>query len=60
MSEAIAFFSGCVAMAIVWFIHDVKYNPYLRGYAEGLNDGFREAMKNFPKLRDEVETEKKE
>lgn len=36
MSEAIAFFAGCIAMTIVWFVHDIKYNPYMRGYAEGL------------------------
>lgn len=51
MSEAIAFFSGLIVMAIVWFVHDTKYNPYMRGYAEGLNDGIQEVMKGFPKLR---------
>lgn len=53
MSEAIAFFIGLIAMAIVWFVHDTKYNPYMRGYAEGLNDGIQEVMKDFPKLRGE-------
>jgi len=42
MSEAIAFFCGLIAMAIVWFIQDTKYNPYMRGYADGLNDGIQE------------------
>ena len=31
MSEAIAFFCGLIAMTIVWFVHDTKYNPYMRG-----------------------------
>ena len=53
MSEAIAFFSGLITTAIVWFIHDTKYNPYMRGYAEGLKDGIQEVMKDFPKLRGE-------
>ena len=53
MSEAIAFFSGLITMGIVWFIHDTKYNPYMRGYAEGLKDGIQEVMKDFPKLRGE-------
>ena len=51
MNEAIAFLSGLIAMAIVWFIHDTKYNPYMRGYAEGLKDGIQEIMKDFPKLK---------
>lgn len=38
MSEAIAFFGGLMAMTIVWFVHDTKRNPYMRGYAEGLNE----------------------
>ena len=42
MSEAIAFFSGLIAMAIVWFVHDTKYNPYMRGYSDGLNDGIQQ------------------
>lgn len=53
MSEAIAFFSGLITMTIVWFVHDTKYNPYMRGYAEGLNDGIQEVMKDLPKLRGE-------
>ena len=39
MSEIIAFFCGLITMGVIWFIYDVKYNPYLRGYAKGLNDG---------------------
>ena len=50
MSEAVAFFGGLVAMAIVWFVNDTKNNPYMRGYAEGLNDGIQEVMKDFDKL----------
>ena len=53
MSEAIAFFSGLIAMTIVWFCHETKYNPYMRGYAEVFNDGIQEVMKDFPKLRGE-------
>lgn len=53
MSEAIAFFAGCIAMTIIWFVHDIKYNPYMRGYAEGLNDGIQEVMKDFSKLKGE-------
>ena len=55
MSEAIAFFGGLIAMTIVWFVHDTKYNPYMRKYAEGLNDGIQEVMKDFSKLRGEQE-----
>lgn len=47
MSEAIAFFCGLIAMATVWFGQDTKYNPYGRGYAEGWNDGFQEAIKEI-------------
>lgn len=39
MSEAVAFFCGLVTMTIVWFVNDTKNNPYMRGYAEGLNYG---------------------
>ena len=53
MSEAIAFFAGCIAMTIVWFVHDIKHSPYMRGYAEGLNDGIQEVMKDFSKLKGE-------
>lgn len=53
MSEAFAFFGGLITMTIVWFINDTKYNPYMRGYAEGLNDGIQEMMKDFQKLRGE-------
>lgn len=53
MSEAIAFFGGLITMTIVWFIHDIKHNPYMRGYAEGVNDGIQEVMKDLPKLRGE-------
>jgi hypothetical protein len=53
MGEAIAFFGGLMAMTIVWFVHDTKYNPYMRGYSEGLNDGIQEVMKDFPKVRGE-------
>ena len=51
MSEAIAFLGGLMAMTIVWIVYDTKYNPYMRGYAEGLYDGIQEVMKDFPKLR---------
>ena len=47
MSEAIAFFCGLVTMTIVWLVNDTKNNPYLRGYAEGLNYGVQEAMKGL-------------
>lgn len=50
MSEAVAFFCGLATMAIVWFVNDTKHNPYMRGYAEGLNDGIQEVMKDFDKL----------
>lgn len=53
MDEAIAFFGGLVAMAIVWFVHDTKHNPYMRGYVDGLKDGIQEVTKDFPKLRGE-------
>ena len=53
MSEAIAFFCGLITMTIVWFVYDMKYNPYMRGYAEGLKDGIQEVMKDFPRLRGE-------
>lgn len=53
MSEAIAFLSGLIAMTIVWFIHDTKYNPYMRGYSEGVKAGIQEVMKDFQKLRGE-------
>ena len=53
MSEAIAFFCGLTAMTIVWFVHDIKCNPYMKGYAEGVEDGIQEVMKDLPKLRGE-------
>jgi len=53
MSEAVAFLSGLIAMGIVWFVHDTKYNPYMRGYSEGLMDGIQEVMKDLPKLKGE-------
>lgn len=53
MSEAIAFFGGAIAMTIVWFAHDIKCNPYMKGYAEGVEDGIQEVMKDLPKLRGE-------
>lgn len=53
MSEAISFFCGLITMGVIWFVYDVKYNPYLRGYAKGLNDGIQEVMKDFSKLRGE-------
>lgn len=53
MGEAMAFFSGLIAMTIVWFVYDTKHNPYMRGYADGLNDGIQEMMKNFSKQRGE-------
>lgn len=58
MSEVIAFFGGLIAMTIVWFVHDEKDNPYIRGYAEGWNDGIQEVMKDFPKLRGDQDDEK--
>jgi len=53
MSEAVAFFCGLITMAIVWFVNDMKNNPYMRGYADGARDGIQEMLKNFPKLRGE-------
>lgn len=53
MSEAVAFFGGLVAMAIVWFINDTKNNPYMRGYADGVRDGIQEVLKDFQKMRGE-------
>ena len=50
MSEAVAFFCGLVTMTIVWFVNDTKNNPYMRGYANGLNDGVQEAMKDLDKI----------
>ena len=40
MSEAIAFFAGLFAMAVVWFVDDTNPNtsPYARGYVEGYKD----------------------
>ena len=52
MSEAVAFFCGLITMAIIWFINDIKNNPYMRGYADGARDGIQEIMKDFPKLKD--------
>ena len=54
MDEAIAFFGGIITMTVVWFVHDTKHNPYMRGYADGLKDGIQEVMKDFPKLRGET------
>lgn len=51
MSEAIAFVGGLIAMTIVWFVSDIKNNPYMRGYEEGLHDGIQEVLKDFPELR---------
>ena len=51
MSEAIAFVSGLITMTIVWFVHDIKNNPYMREYAEGVHDGIQEVLKDFPELR---------
>lgn len=51
MSEAIAFFCGFVTMTIVWFVNDTIHNPYMRGYADGLNDGIQEAMKCIDKIK---------
>lgn len=53
MSEAIAFFGGLIAMGIVWFINDIKYNPYMKGYSDGVKDGIQEVMKDFSKLKGE-------
>ena len=55
MSEAIAFFGGLMTMTIVWFVYDAKYNPYMRGYAEGVKDGIQEVMKDFPKRGEQDE-----
>jgi len=61
MSEAIAFFCGLIVMTIVWFIHDIKCNPYMRGYAEGVNDGIQDVNRmndwipcseRFPKIKE--------
>jgi hypothetical protein len=54
MSEAVAFFCGLVTMAIVWFVNDTKNNPYMRGYADGLNVGIQEAMKGIDKIKEEM------
>jgi len=53
MSEAIAFFCGLITMGIIWFIQDTKYNPYMRGYSDGVRDGIQEVMKDFSKLKGE-------
>lgn len=42
--EALAFLCGLVAMSFVWFVYDAKYNPYMKGYADGLKDGIKETM----------------
>ncbi len=55
MGEAIAFFGGLIAMIVVWFAHDTKHNPYMRGYADGLKDGIQEVMKDFDKLTSRYE-----
>lgn len=52
MSEGIAFLGGLVTMTIVWFVSDLKNNPYMRGYADGVKDGIQEMLKDFPKLKD--------
>ena len=67
MSEAVAFFCGLVTLAIVWFVNDTKNNPYIKGYAEGLNvgvqeaikgiDNIQEAMKDFDKLMSDMRGE---
>ena len=54
MSEAIAFLCGFVTMTIVWFVNDTKNNPYMRGYADGLNAGIQEAMKGIDKIKEEM------
>ena len=40
----IEFISGLIAMGIVWFVTDLKHNPYQRGFYDGYtaakeNDG---------------------
>lgn len=57
MSEAVAFLGGLVTMAIVWFVNDTKNNPYMKGYAEGLNDGIQEVMKDFDKIMSDMRGE---
>lgn len=54
MSEAIAFFCGLVTMTIVWVVNDTIHNPYMRGYADGLNYGIQEAMKGIDKIKEEM------
>ena len=57
MSEAIAFFAGLFAMCIVWFLVDITDNKYMRGYADGLNDGIQEVLCDFEKIYGERRTE---
>lgn len=46
MIEAIAFISGIIAMAVVWFIDDLSSDsPYRRGYM----DGYKDAMEEYKK-----------
>ena len=59
MDEAIAFFGGIITMTVVWFVHDAKRNPYMRGYADGLKDGIQEVMKDFDKLTSRYERRNK-
>ena len=55
MSEAIAFIGGAVAMMLVWFWDDLKNNPYMRGYHDGVRDGIAEVLRDFPELRERRE-----
>ena len=41
MMECISFILGFTTGISLWFYHDMKHNPYTRGYG----DGYEEAMK---------------
>lgn len=55
MSEAIAFISGAVTMMFVWFWNDLKNNPYMRGYQDGVRDGINNVLHDFPELAERRE-----
>lgn len=54
MIDALIFISGMITMGIVWFVHDMHDNPYIRGYEKGLHDGIQEVMKDFNKIMNET------
>ncbi len=46
MSEFIAWIFGIVSGLALWFYNDTKYNPYIRGFADGYKEAMYERKKN--------------